>query len=371
MGIVDREKALEQTDLAELATEICGPPRRSGPSAKWHCPSPNHPDEHPSMGVYRNGRGQQRWKCHACGEGGTAVDLLMVSAGVDAGRALRELADRAGLSPSDSQRRSPAVPPPRPRTPAARQPSPAIEAFVARTAELLWSSTGAAARRHLDSRGFDPELIRVNRVGFDPGPSVIPRPDGLPRLGPGIVYPVLDEATGQAIYLQVRYLSPRVVAGRKYDQPTAELAPNPRLATMRHPAPTRPGLVALCEGFPDALTAAQAGSPAIAILGVAHAGGQHVGELARRVKAKYADEAFAVCFDADGPAKLPANRLADRLARTGAPVARIVPPEGCKDLNDWWTKDSDALTAQLSITRSMLPPPVLPAPTLSPPAPSV
>ena len=26
------------------------------------------------MGTYRNGRGQQRWKCHSCGEGGTAID---------------------------------------------------------------------------------------------------------------------------------------------------------------------------------------------------------------------------------------------------------------------------------------------------------
>ena len=328
MGIVDRDEVLERTDLTELATEVCGPPRRPGPSAKWHCPSPNHPDEHPSMGVYRNPRGQQRWKCHSCGEGGTAVDLLMISGGVDAGAALRELADRAGVRATDPHERPPRSPrPPRLDPPAAeREPSPVIEAFVARAAELLWSSAAAPARRHLESRGFDPELLRANRVGFDPGPNVVPRPDGLPRLGPGVVYPALDDVTGRAVYFQVRYLSPRVVNTRKYDQPVAELAPNPRFADVRVPAGRPAGLVALCEGFPDALTAAQAGLASVAVLGVAHAGGHHVDELARRISAQHPGEALAVCFDADGPASTPAKRLADRLARTGASVGRLVPP---------------------------------------------
>lgn len=360
MGIVDRDVVLERTDLRELATEICGLPQRLGPSAKWRCPNPNHPDEHPSMGIYRNRRGQQRWKCHACGEGGTAVDLLMISGGLDAGRALRELAERAGVRPTGDDRfdRRTATRPSRPGPPAPRnEPSPEIEAFVARTTELLWTSTGAGARRHLESRGFDAAVLRANRVGFDPGPAVIPRSDGLPKRGPGIVYPVLDDATGQAVTFQTRYLSPRVANQRKYDQPTSDLAPNPRFGVLRLAVSGQPGMVVLCEGFPDALSAAHAGLPAVAILGVGQAGAQTVDDLARRITVRFPGAAFAVCFDADAPAVQPAHRLADRLTRTGVAVARLTPPEGCKDLNDWWTTQPGDLTAHLKSTRSMLTPP--------------
>ncbi|SNQ46595.1 hypothetical protein FRACA_1480003 [Frankia canadensis] len=77
---VDRDAVLDRTDLAALATEICGDPQGRGRGARWHCPNPAHPDEHPSMGIYQGFQGRWRWKCHACGEGGTAVDLLTTGA---------------------------------------------------------------------------------------------------------------------------------------------------------------------------------------------------------------------------------------------------------------------------------------------------
>jgi hypothetical protein len=64
MSLLDRDELLARTDLADLATQICGPARGRGRSSRWHCPNPEHPDEHPSMGIYLNGHGLQRWKCH-------------------------------------------------------------------------------------------------------------------------------------------------------------------------------------------------------------------------------------------------------------------------------------------------------------------
>jgi hypothetical protein len=270
--LVDRADVLARTNLAELATELCGPPTSQGRSAKWHCPNPDHPDQHPSMSVYPGRRGHPRWKCHACGEGGTAVDLLMITTRVDAGQALRDLANRAGLAsrrPAQTLPRTTPAPPPEP--PPAQRPSPHIEAFVARAADQLWQPAGAPARRHLHERGLAEPILRANRVGYDPGPAHLPRPRGLPRQGPGIVFPVLDP-DGLAVYYQLRYLSEQTAAARKYDQPTVDLAPNPKLARIHTPTPAHLGVLVVCEGIPDALTVAHTGLPAAAILGVAHAG---------------------------------------------------------------------------------------------------
>jgi hypothetical protein len=57
---VDRGTVLHATDLRELATEVCGPPRGRGASAKWHCPDPAHPDEHPGGLLGRASTQRQR-----------------------------------------------------------------------------------------------------------------------------------------------------------------------------------------------------------------------------------------------------------------------------------------------------------------------
>src|SRR6266496_5621316 len=41
------------------ALPICGEPLGRGHSAKWHCPNPDHPDQHPSMGLYRSSRSEE------------------------------------------------------------------------------------------------------------------------------------------------------------------------------------------------------------------------------------------------------------------------------------------------------------------------
>ncbi|MBW3641883.1 MAG: molecular chaperone, partial [Actinobacteria bacterium] len=160
MSGYDRDEVLAHTDLAALAAELCGPPRGQGAGAKWHCPNPDHPDAHPSMSVF-TGQRSQRWKCHACGDGGTAIDLWMTVRKCGVAEAIEDLGARTPL-PRDSSRWSPSpdrvsagrrtdagpaqggtrpnVAPPAmvPRAVVPTEVDPAIEAYVATAAEVLW-----------------------------------------------------------------------------------------------------------------------------------------------------------------------------------------------------------------------------------------
>lgn len=58
--------------------------RLTGESVPSHgrvqCPAPDHPDENPACVVYAEpGRG---WHCHACGAGGSAIDLAACLTGI-------------------------------------------------------------------------------------------------------------------------------------------------------------------------------------------------------------------------------------------------------------------------------------------------
>lgn len=356
MTTVDREAVLDRTDLAALATEICGEPQGLGRSARWHCPNPAHPDEHPSMGIYQGFQGRWRWKCHACGEGGTAVDLLTSGAGMTVREALLDLADRAGIIPRQPPIRSPmrpAIPPaPTPLVPPPppARPSPAVNELVSAAADLLWQPVAAGARRYLHGRGFADELLIANRIGFDPGPRQLPRPNGLPHAGPGIVFPVLHPEDHRPVYYQIRYLRP---GQRRYDQPSQGLAPNPKLAHLFTAGPAVPGMTIVCEGFPDALTAAHCGFATVALLGTAHASATGAPSLVSRLIEERPESAFVVCFDDDttlNPDKLPAGQnaaihLADALAHHGQIVLNIQTPAGIKDLNAWWQQNPDAVRA--------------------------
>jgi len=375
---VDRDAVLDRTDLAALATEICGESQGRGGSARWHCPNPDHHDEHPSMGIYQGFQGRWRWKCHACGEGGTAVDLLMTGAGMTVREALLDLADRAGIAPRQQPTRSPARPAATPRSPAPpvspppAPPDPAISTLVSAAADLLWQPVGAGARSYLHGRGFTDELLTANRVGFDPGPRQLPRPKGLPCAGPAIVFPALHPGDHQPVFYQVRYL--RSGQRRRYDQPSQDLAPNPKLAHLITTAPAAPELTVVCEGFPDALSVAHCGLTSVALLGTGHASATGASALASRLIEERPGSAFVVCFDDDtalSQDKLPAGHnaaihLADALAHHGQIVLNILTPAGIKDINAWWQQNPDAVRATLHSLPALLGRPALTPPDEGP-----
>lgn len=372
MTVYNRDEVLAAVDLAELATEMCGPPEGRGPSARWRCPSPEHPDAHPSMTVYA-GQRSQRWKCHSCGEGGTAIDLLMTTQRCGVRDAIDALAARAQLLPQPDDSRGadrgaarhagvgvadgrPATPDPPeaaskpvrfPPIETAEQPAdPRIESYVAVAAQILWGTHGEVGRDWLHARGFTDEVLRANRIGFDPGPRIFHRDRGLPWRGAGIVYPALA-ADGTAVYFQTRYLDP-VAAGRdKYDNPTSALAVNPRVAALRtpDPDPQLTGVVVITEGIPDGLAIAHLGARVGAVIGAAN----HGPPVASRLHRTFPSGTFIILFDADHAGRRGGALLGAHLAALDRHVVLSAPPSAHNDINDWWKAEpaavADAVTA--------------------------
>lgn len=343
---LDRDHILDTTDLAMLADELLGPRRGRGRSGTWPCPAPGHGTQtgkSPPVSVFTSSRGEQRWHCHACGAGGTAIDLVMVTRGVGVREALEMLARQAGIDPASS-------PPPRlrprrpPQTPLAlRPPAPELDRYVAACVQHLWGRRGPV-RDWLAARCLPEPVLRANRVGADPGPAMMARPRGLPRGGPAAVFPVFDER-GRLAYLQARYLDPDR-AGRKYDNPSAMLAHNPRVGIARraHRLPPRvPGVMVVCEGVPDALSASGAGLPAAAILGAAMPDER----TANRLLALAGQDRLVIAFDADERGQAGAARLTELLAsQAPGQATRVAIPAG--DLNGWAQRTGGAFPDALA-----------------------
>jgi hypothetical protein len=246
--------------------------------------------------------------------------------------ALELLARRAGITeepwrPAPSHPRAPVHP--EPALPAA--PNPALEGYVEACEAWLWSPAGAPMRRWLAGRHLGEAVLRANRVGADPGPRALRRDPGLPRGGQAVVFPLLDPG-GRALYLQARYLRPH---GRKYDNPSAGLVPaSPRVGEMRLPrSACHDDVVIVCEGIPDALTAAQAGHRAVAILGA----GLPDQRVAVHLVARHPEERLVVAFDADHRGRAGTARLIGLLAEAGAEgrVHALSVPDEFGDLNGW------------------------------------
>ena len=104
--MIDRDDLLRRTDLAVLLDELSPrPPTRLGQNARWRCINPGHDDHHPSITMFTDRRGIQRWKCWSGGHGGTAIDALLVARGGTIADALAELERRAGLPHEPGQQR--------------------------------------------------------------------------------------------------------------------------------------------------------------------------------------------------------------------------------------------------------------------------
>ncbi|MGH9137909.1 MAG: toprim domain-containing protein [Acidimicrobiales bacterium] len=336
----DRDELLAQTDLGALADELLGWHAGHGRNARWPSPVPNHPQtgRTPPMSIFVDHRGIERWTCFATGANGTAIDLVTTATGRNVGDSIAWLAERVRLDRAPAERppvvREPPPPPP------AREPSAALRKYVAACERILWRPGGAAIRRWLvDDRCLDPDVLRHNRIGADPGPRTLRRARGLPWRGPAAVFPALD-GDGEPVYLQARYLHPPPNRG-KYDNPTAEHGTNPRLAPVRPVAAGIAGPTIVTEGVPDALAAATAGYRAAALLGA--------GLPDRRVAQRLVElgGVLVVAFDADDAGRAGAAKLRELLGSVGsASVVEVVPP--ATDLNAWLVAHGSA-----SVTRQL------------------
>ncbi|MGQ0433089.1 MAG: toprim domain-containing protein [Microthrixaceae bacterium] len=185
-------------------------------------------------------------------------------------------------------------------------------------------------RDWLSARRLGEEVLRVNRVGADPGPSHLTRAFGLAHGGLGAVFPVLDEDS-RAIYAQLRYLHPET-AGPKYANPTREIARRPDLALVRTPKDSATTRVIVCEGLPDALSAAQAGSRAVAILGT----GADAARAAAEIHGRFPSNRLVIAMDADEAGQRAAQRLVTALRGLDHHDMHLLEvPQQCGDLNGW------------------------------------
>ena len=210
------DDVLARTDLANLLDDLAEPAMFATRGRRWHCPLPEHEDNHASVTVYTDHRGHQRWRCWSGDNDhrGDAVDLVRVTQRLPRTEALDWLATRAGMMPEQPLppivKREPSV-----RTGAETPLDPTVVRYVEACERILWTTTGRPVLDWLHGRGFGDDLLRANRIGCDPGRQMMQRQRGLAYGGSiGAVFPALNEQ-GDVHYVQTRYLEPG--DGPKYD----------------------------------------------------------------------------------------------------------------------------------------------------------
>lgn len=312
----DRAALLAAIDLHALAAELLGPPRNH----KWPCPNRDHAQtgRTPPMSIFATRDGEPRWRCHGCGAGGTAIDLVMAAKGVNVRDALDTLAAHrpAAHRPATHPANLPPASPTRED----------LEAFIAECAARLWQRDGAHVRRWaMGERRLSEEALRLNSVGADPGRRSATRPVTLAAAGPALVLPTHQHAAGRSV--QLRLLRPRLT-GAKYLSPRGGAGAGPRIAvyTARD---IDTATTVVTEGPIDALSAVSVGFNAVAVLGVAAADDRVADYLAQR------PGRLVLAFDADDPGRAAQSRLSGLLAQRGRPAITVAPPEGTADINDW------------------------------------
>jgi hypothetical protein len=324
--IRDRDAIVAATDLPALADELLGPSR----NRRWACPNPNHPQtgRTPPVTIFHTARGDARWRCHGCGTGGTALDLVIAARGVDISTALDTLA--AG----------------QPRHAAARPPAPArpaepLDEFIAECADRLWRREGAAVRRWaMGERHLSEDALRRNDIGADLGRRSTTRPRSLPTGGPALVLPTHQHTPLRSV--QLRLLRPRLT-GAKYLSPQGARTSTARIATYAARDDTATTVVA--EGAIDALSAVTLGYRAVAVLGVAAADERTADHLAAQ------SGRLVLAFDNDPPGQAAQARLAALLAERGRPAAATVAlPAEIGDLNEWLIAATSPVSVREAIT---------------------
>lgn len=320
----DRNAILAAVDLGALADELLGPHHGTERAPAWPCPNPNHAQSGrtPPVNVFTSRRAEQRWRCHGCGDGGTAIDLIIATRGVDIKGALDILATRAGPTPRPPHQNPPPRPPVPPNPTAGGRDPPRLASYVEVCAERLWTPAGEEIRAWLThDRRLPTEVLKINRIGADLGPARQSRPNGMPRVA-GAVLPAI--VGGSPVYAQIRVPHPKPDRPR-YLNPTGDLAPNPRLARFRPPQP-RHREVIVTEGAIDALTAAAGGYRAVAVLSAGYPDHTIAHALSRL------PHPLVIAFDADPAGRAGAGRLAALLDAHHRPTAMVDLEHG--DLND-------------------------------------
>jgi DNA primase len=277
-------------------------------------------------------KGIERWRCWSDGHAGTAIDAVMIGHNLDVQGSLRWLQERAGHLPE---------PPPRvPASATTRPPSAALRSWANDCEHRLWRPEGGGALEWLRRRGLGDEVLRANRIGFDPGASAIGRPRGLPRWR-GVTVCSYDR-DGELAYAQVRNLDAR--APSKYSNPTPPHGSLPAV-TFPRGAPAG-GPVVVSEGVFDGLIIAQAGHRSAALISTSSVGAGAVSVAADQILAHANGELIVLALDGDPAGRAATARLRTQLGETPLRVLHIPDHEDLTSLNAR-RKDQSWLTPQL------------------------
>jgi DNA primase len=153
MSVIDEVK--QKIDIAEVIGQYTTL-KKAGRNLTALCPF--HSEKHPSFFVYPE---QQSWHCFgACNTGGDVFAFLMKKENLDFGEALRQLADRAGVTLPERTERGM-------KREEKEEYYQINEAAVLYYANLLQNSPAAAkARQYVEKRGFTTQTVADFQLGF-------------------------------------------------------------------------------------------------------------------------------------------------------------------------------------------------------------
>jgi DNA primase len=332
-----RDRVRDVVDMLALVSSKVELTRRGVDSYFGCCPF--HDERTASFHVRPD---EKHYHCFGCSESGDPFTFVMLTEGLDFKGALESLADRFGVK-LETEDESP-------EAASKRQRRERLYALLDRAAtfyeRFLWEAQEAEpARRYLQERGFNEQIVREFRVGYAPqswdrlvsasakagysadellaadlGRRKKARPDQLiDRFRGRLMFPTAD-ARGR-----VRGFGAREMGnddGPKYLN-TAEGEVYRKREVLYGIAEARPeaareGRMILCEGYTDVLALHQAGvTNAVGIMGTSLTDEQ-VAELVRVVKV------LDLCLDADNAGQRAMERAAKVCADSGLQL-RVVP----------------------------------------------
>jgi hypothetical protein len=117
-----------------------------------------------------------------------------------------------------------------------------------------------------------------------------------------------------------------------------------------HPLdPAERGVLVVTEGVADGLVAAQAGFPAVGVLGSQYPDRRVVDAITTTMERSpvLTGASVVVCFDADTSGRGGADRLCGLFAARGVPHRQVAPPDGL-DLTGWAVADPSGWAAALA-----------------------
>ena len=332
--------------------------KKAGRNYKAVCPF--HDEKTPSFNINPE---RQIYHCFGCGVGGNVITFLMEYEKIGFLDAVRELAQRAGIS----------IPKGDGRAGAAEDPVYAANAMALRYfRECLAGPEGDAARAYWQGRGISDEMTEMFQIG-----CAKPGWDGLLKRAQkeGVPPSVLEEAGlvierdkgGYYDRFRDRLVFPllwtggRVVGfgGRALDdsEPKYLNSPETRVYHKGHYlyglAQARPALRAsreaiLVEGYMDTLSLYEAGFHNV----VASAGTALTIEQAR-ILSRYADRVF-VAYDGDSAGIAAATKAAELLVRLGVKVRIAGFPDGADPDSFVRQSGADAMKEELSQARDFI-----------------